>query len=133
MASWKFCPHNRSYLFSVSCVWKVAIDLFLSTCSKVLNKLAARRSTYDAFHEKTCISKSKNKKQVFENREQYWYSTVSLITIKKETCIPLVKRRKKTKYFANLNIKDMAGNKESWKTIKPLKIFLTAQNLKLFR
>lgn len=44
---------------------------------------------------------------------------ISLMTIEKKNFYAFLIRKEKTKYCANLHIKDVPGNKKNWKALKP--------------
>ena len=98
------------------------IDFFLSTCSKVLKKYApSKKCTYKAIGQflRRNVSKEITKRSKLRNKflktrydiDMFNYNFMCSLYEKKQ-------QQKNKNYFANLHIKDVTGNKKTWKTTK---------------
>ena len=66
---------------------------------------------------------SAHKKRTMQLRNRYLrkrsYQNIRLYTKQRNFCVSLLGKTKK-KHYANLNHKDIADNKQFWRTVKPL-------------
>ena len=95
-----------------------------STCSKVLNKHVPWKKRYTRGSQRPFMNKHISKeimeRSKLRNNFLKTKNNTDKFNYNKQLnfCVSLI-RKKKSKYFANQNIKDIADNKKCWKIIKP--------------
>ena len=101
------------------------LEKFLQICINTLDQFAPRKKKYVRgnnmpFFNKALSSAHKKRTQL-RNRflKKRSYKNKKLYTEQRNFCVSLLRKTKK-KHYANLNHKDIADNKQFWKTIKPL-------------
>ena len=98
---------------------------FLQICNKTLDKEAPQKKKYIRgnnvpFYNKE-LSSAHKKRTYLKNRflKKRSLHNKYLYNRQRNFCVSLLKKIKK-EYYANLNPKDLADNKQFWRTVKPL-------------
>ena len=124
---------NGNFLISVKYVFSNknsneengGIDFFLSTCLKVINKHSPCKEKYMQGNQRPFmnnhVSKKIMKRSQLRNKFLKTRNDAAKFHYNKQRnfCVSLI-QKEKTKYFTNLNIKDVSDNKNFGKPLNPV-------------